>query len=241
MPTLLEKPPAFVVIGGFTEDRRQLEPLAQAIETADGPVAGIDVFGFCEAMEHPEQVQRACRGRRVVTHSAGILAVRRAQPAPASIETWAGPEPLSTYQLVLRALAKTNHHLRRSVTGPERGEHLSVVAANTRDLVRHPRGNLRHIKAIGGFSTLECLRDAHTDGGIKDVRIVSMEEDEFFPPGEYYSHHIERNPGGRGATRQPGRLAQVGLDILANRRHDDVLMWPHQVWADKPKQPSFVV
>lgn len=167
-----------VVIGGFAESERLLEPVGHAICDA-GIAEDADIFVFREAIDAEPVINRATRNQLVVTHSAGIMAIKP-YSAPELLVAFNGPEPRRVGRLVLSALAKSANHVRASVTGPNRSAHLRTFLGNNAELLAHPLGNLSQLKRISQFSTSARL-DKFSGWGWA-VRAVSSENDEFFSP-----------------------------------------------------------
>lgn len=151
-----------LVIGGFTESKRLLEPVAsEAICAGFGHDA--EVLTLRNAMKmDDERLRSLIAGANVITHSAGITAVpdvrTRTSDAelPEELVVIAGPEPRQVSQLVGSANRKTYDHLFGKTIHPRKA-HRRIVAGNAAELIAHPYANFSLIPDISRFSTMDHL------------------------------------------------------------------------------------
>jgi hypothetical protein len=91
-----------VYIGGFGNGRGNAERVADALSNR---YATAEPFTFAYAMDNPDVIRRAVRGADVITHSAGMLALKGTRPE--YIGAIGAPVPMTPAQLVMRSALKT--------------------------------------------------------------------------------------------------------------------------------------
>lgn len=208
-----------IVLGGFTESRRVLEPVAdQAVELHFG--ADAEVLTLRDALYmDSERLRRLMAGQSVIAHSAAVLAVPDAGHAlhaselPQDMSIVAAPEPKPIARLARAATRKTMGHV---FTG---GSHFSaahrrVAAGNTADVIAHPLFNAGLVPEISRFST----RGSLIRGDIAASRRVGyymMSDDEFY--GDPHWRHAN-----------PLQVLQRRGDLVAELAggHDELLTDP---------------
>ncbi len=175
-----------VLVGGFSESQYSLDYVAETAE-AEGFADDFEVLTLREAMGlEDDHLRSILRGGRVLTHSAGVLALPSAQSAssrrelPKELVIVAGPEPRFTDDLRRLAKQKTQYHL-FAPTPHRRRDHLRVVAGNAAELLSHPFASRELVSAIGNFSTTRAIEQrqlAARDG----MASFMMKQDVFYPP-----------------------------------------------------------
>ncbi|HIA91605.1 TPA: hypothetical protein EYO12_00625 [Candidatus Saccharibacteria bacterium] len=193
------------IIGGINTPARSMERVLDELIDADLATDG-QAFSFREAMNNPDLIKRAAAGNTVVAHSAGLLAVT-SEMRPAHVEAIAGPEPRSFGRLIVGAVKLSLNHARNSGLSEQGQRHLHLNAEKGLELATHTYGNLRHMKAIGSFSTFEILREMAEAG--QSVGSVLMDADEFFPIATIQPRYEE---AAFSRTPVPYAIAEGGHD-----------------------------
>jgi hypothetical protein len=211
-----------LVVGGFTESKRLLEPVADA---AVKQQLGYDatVMTLSEARKTDEEsLRRAMAGANVLTHSAGLLAVPDARKRvddselPNKLIVVAGPEPRKIPQLEGRALQKTFAHI-FGETAHARNAHVGIVAGNIAELVAHPLINLSLATPISHFSTMKRL-DSEQAAAVGQVASFMMKDDEYYANPDWLNYTVLQHLQSRGCI----------VDELPGR-HDELLLAPSAV------------
>lgn len=171
-----------VIVGGFAEGKRLLEPVGHAV-CAAGLAEDADIFAFRDAIENDEKLHRAASRQLTITHAAGIMAIYPAVQMEMLI-AYNGPEPRGMGRLIIAALAKSANHLSDAVVGPHRYAHLRTFLGNNAELITHPLANLRQMRAISRFSTVNRLGlISKIEGRHAVVKAIATDKDEFFGAG----------------------------------------------------------
>ncbi len=173
-----------LVLGGFTESKGLLEPVADAaIRHGFGGDAEVMTLGVAAKM-HESRLRHMISGMNVITHSAGVVVMPDARNTvsdrelPEDVIIIAGPEPRNHAYLSAAAKRKTFEH----IVGPtrhRRAAHLRVVAGNAAELTRHAPTNRRLLPAIGKFSTVSQLGSERIAANGRLVSFM-MDEDGFY-------------------------------------------------------------
>ncbi len=128
-------------IGGFGNGQASAEKVAEALTRSHFEDA--DTLTFSKAYAHPEVVERIAQDIEVVTHSAGMMAVRSALPK--KIHAFNAPLPTTRRQYIARTIRKSNHMHKRG-RGIQTEDDLAAVRHYERssagEFLAHPLGNL---------------------------------------------------------------------------------------------------
>jgi len=147
-------------IGGFGNGQASADKVAKALTSSHFEDA--DALTFSKAYSHPEVVERIARGIVVVTHSAGMMAVRMAQPE--KLHAFNPPLPTTRRQYVARTLRKSNNMHKRG-RGIQTEEDIAALRQYERssagEFLAHPLGNL------GPFLKGEISRFDAVDAAVK--------------------------------------------------------------------------
>lgn len=174
-----------LVMGGFTESRRALEPVADAA-VSQGFGEDADIMTLREAnMMDVERLRARMAGSNAVAHSAAVMMTPDARQRisdnelPKNFIIIAAPEPRGIVGLARAAVKKTANHV-IGVTESPRSAHMRVVAGNTAELLAHPLTNIGLLAPdIARFSTLDRLEAGHIAAEDR-VGYFPMAEDEFY-------------------------------------------------------------
>ncbi len=175
-----------VYIGGFGNGRSSAKRVCESIASLpDFDETQVKGFTFSEAMKNPEELRRESKGAQYfLTHSAGFLALARAEIKPIYLEVHAAPIPSSVSKLLLRTLNKTvRMHLPGA--GLQRPSDISRIiewdASSIAEFSTHPSGNFRYLKHIAEFNAFEVFDDLkdHVDGGL-----IYYDKDAYFKRDE---------------------------------------------------------
>ena len=198
-----------LLVGGFASSERQTQRVADVLAARqDEDFAAIS---FREAMVDRERLERMARGADVVTHSAGMLAIRGAKPE--SITAIAPPVPVWAPLLAARAIASG---LQFAATDTRRCADDKEVAKCVEDaaleLALHLPDNVRWLWDIAGFDALKAGVEAQ-EAGIS-TGIAFMTKDKLFQPSAHRLQWARR----------------LGLKVVAvSGTHEDFLQRPRSV------------
>lgn len=202
-----------VYIGGFGNGRSCAEGVASALEDYYENVE--EPFTFSEAIKDPEKIRKAVERASVVTHSAGLLAIRGTWPE--SIQAFNPPLPTSRSRLVIRTLAKTTH-LHTPGRGIKRGSDIKAVAqfdaSSVAELAVHPVANLGNLGKISKFNAVKELMDAQE--AYIPSELIYTDDDDYFKLS-WLSEMTAKSANVR-VTRLPGE-------------HDELILRPAQTLA----------
>lgn len=168
-----------VLVGGFMTSEISLGPVINEMER-QGVADEFACFCFPDVMddEVAEDLRKAVDRALVVTHSAGIMAIRT-DMQPESLVACAGPTPRNVGRLLLGAAAKTVEDAWLIATDSNRVNRARVLADNVWQAAVNWPPHLPHIARVSRFSTANHIANAR-DGGV-DGRIIMMDRDRFFP------------------------------------------------------------
>lgn len=207
-----------LIIGGFTESRRLLEPVAEeAIEQGLGHDA--EVLTLRDAVKiDDERLRRLAAGMNIITHSAGITAVPDARQRsvdselPNGLVVIAGPEPRSVGRLVRSASRKTYNHIFGGTAYPHRA-HMRVVVGNAAELAAHPFVNFSLVPNISGFSTMNRLYMGQA-AAIGRLGNFMMADDVFYANPRWREYAVPQSLQRNGCVI--GELAGSHDELLLN-------------------------
>jgi hypothetical protein len=197
-----------VYIGGFGNGKSCAEYVASAL---DRYYEDVDLFTFSEAMASPDDVRKAVHGVNVVTHSAGMLAVKGTRPN--RIDAFSPPLPTTIPRLLARTGLKT---VRMHTPGIGLRSVGDIPAVNrydrsvTAELLTHPEGNFGRLGAISQFDAVRTAISAQESG----IRTSLT-----YTTGDEYYHLSEE--GGIAAT-----IAGVSLVTTLSGVHDELVLRP---------------
>lgn len=204
-----------VYIGGFGNGRACAERVSDALGQH---YEDVYPFTFREAMNDTERVRCAVKNVDVLTHSAGMLAVRDTQPR--LVAAFNAPVGGFTTQtaLVARSVIKTTRmHL--PGVGIRSMEDAKAVAAYDLsagiELALHAKENLRHLGAIASFDSIQTAYAAQRSG--VPVHLMHTTGDEYFP----WSHQDMAYAENSGVT-----VVGLGSGI-----HDELIIRPESTLA----------
>ncbi len=169
-----------LIMGGFTESKRMLEPVAdEAVRQGFGDDADVITLRQAARMEY-EHLRKRMAGKNVVSHSAGVITVPDARQRihdselPENFIIIAAPEPRGIGKLAKAAVKKSFNHM-AGASEHARSLHMRVVGGNTAELLAHPVINLLSmVPDIARFSTLDRLEEG---------RIAASRPGGLFPDG----------------------------------------------------------
>lgn len=174
-----------VLIGGFTETERSLQPVAD--EMIEQQLAGeVEIIEFNEAMDDIQAVGKAVKDLVVYTHSTGIMALR-SEHQPEKVVVYAGPEPMKVHQARGRAVLKTLVHGMQL----HKARNRRMVWESTKSLLTNIKHNRELADEIINFSTLTALK-TFKQNNIEVVTVLS-EDDEFFKPNDAYIRAFDKH------------------------------------------------
>lgn len=166
-----------LLVGGFASSERQIEKVADVLAARqDEEFAAIS---FREAMSDRDRLERMALGAKVITHSAGMMAVRGTKPE--SIAAIAPPVPVRAPFLAARAIASgLEFAVADARRRAEDKEVVECVEDAVSELVLHLHGNLRWLGSIAVFDALKAGVAAEEEG----IRtgIAFMTKDKLFQP-----------------------------------------------------------
>lgn len=198
-----------VLVGGFASGPRQMEKVAHALAVHYDE--DVEAVSFREAMTDSKRVARMTRQADVITHSAGMLAIKGTSPE--SILAVAPPVPVWAPFLAARAMASTTELALHSIVPlcpPDEVD--SCIRDGTAELVLHLEGNLRWLGKIAFFDALQAAKAAQ-EAGIS-TGLALMSHDRLF----------QSNPRKVRAIREAG----VNVVIVPGA-HEDFIKQPHRV------------
>lgn len=169
-----------VYIGGFGNGRGSVERVAEALS---GYYDDVDAFTFSGAMSTPDIICKAVHNVRVVTHSAGMLAI--VGTSPDRIDAFDPPLPSSRLKLLGRTGIKTVRMHTPGIGIRSAGDIAAVNGydcSSTAELIAHPVRNLGSLNAISRFDAVDAAIAARVDG--IDISLVYMDGDEYFQLSE---------------------------------------------------------
>lgn len=215
-----------LIMGGFTESRRALEPVADAaVRQGFGEDADILTLREAHRMDI-ERLRARMAGANVVSHSAGVITVPDARQRlhdselPRNFIMIAAPEPRGMVRLARTAVAKSLNHMLGSTESP-RSAHMRVVAGNTAEVLAHPLVNIGALAPdIAHFSTLDRLVDGQLAAEDR-AGYFPMQDDEF-----YADSWVPRFDASRSV------ISDGGIVLRLAGRHDSLLTDPESVLHD---------
>lgn len=150
-----------VIVGGFASGKKQVEKVAHSLATYhDDDFEGIS---FREAMTDRNRLDRMTKGACVITHSAGMLAMKDMRPA--SIDAIAPPVPVWAPILAAKAIASTAELAAGSCVPWNEADEVSGCLRNgTEELCTHLHANMRWLGHIAAFDALKTGVAAHKAG-----------------------------------------------------------------------------
>lgn len=194
-----------VYIGGFGNGRGNAERVADALASRYDDV---DPFTFAHAMEKPDTIRRAVKGADVITHSAGMLALKDTQPG--YIGAIGAPLPTSVGSLVARSVLKTVRMHTPGIGIRSARDIGCVMAYDLSTIAEYAHNgpqNLKHLRQIARFNAVDTALAAESAG--IQVLLGYNHGDEFFQlsPNET----MRAMAGGVDITHMPGVHDQVIL------------------------------
>lgn len=172
-------------IGGFGNGRRIASRIARSETMERTFPEGVKYCTFAQAMQNPEDIQDAVkRIRNVITHSAGLLALMRAEAYPEYLEAYGAPIPLSAPKLVGRTDVKTLRMVTPGLGIKALKDVPAVLQWNgsaIAELAVHPSANLRHLGAISKFNAFEAVDSIL---GQTEAHLFYNEGDAYYRPDE---------------------------------------------------------
>lgn len=176
--------PDIAVYGGFGSNDYQVNKMCEQISDYTGCEA--EGMSFDGAIGDPERAAELLHDHRVVTHSAGAMAVSMAMTAypdatPENVLAIAPPYPVPAWKLIWRARQILGNEFHASRHDRDLAfANIKQTGALTRELVQHARGNFGEIPAISRFNVFQ-FGSQLAERGI-DTQVAFMEDDEFFSP-----------------------------------------------------------
>lgn len=166
-----------VIVGGFASGKKQVEKVAYSLAAYhDEDFEGIS---FREAMTDRDRLDRITRGARVITHSAGMVAMKDMRPK--SIDAIAPPVPVWAPFLAARAVASTVELAAGNCIPWQEADEVGGCLRNgTEELLVHLHGNMRWLGHIASFNALRAGVAAH-EAGIT-AGLAFMNGDVLFQP-----------------------------------------------------------
>lgn len=201
-----------VLVGGFASGQRQMEKVARSLAVHYDE--DVEAISFREAMTDTIRLERMTRQAEVITHSAGMVAIKGTSPE--SITAIAPPVPVWAPLLAMRAIASTTELALHSVTPwYEPDEVDGCIRDGTAELLLHLEGNMRWMGQIALFDALKTSREAQ-EAGI-GTGLALMSGDRLF---QSHPRKIEE-------TRRAG----VTIAVVSGA-HEDFIKTPHRVLRD---------
>lgn len=215
-----------LVMGGFTESKRVLEPVAEeAVRQGFGEDADILTLRQAATID-VERLRARMAGRNVVLHSAGVMPTPDARQRisdselPKNFIIVAAPEPRGIGRLARAAVTKSVKHMLGRTEDP-REAHMRVVAGNTAELAAHPFANIGSLAPdIANLSTMDRLITGQISAQDR-VGYFPMQDDEF-----YADSWVHRFDDTRNLIRDGGVVRRLA------GRHDDLLIDAPRVLHD---------
>lgn len=208
-----------LVLGGFTESRRLLEPVAEeAVAQGFGDDADVLTLRAAAHMD-VERLRGRMAGKTVISHSAALLPVPDARQSlaagelPEDFVIIAGPEPRPVSKLAGSAIRKTREHF-TGETPHARAAHRRVAASGAVDLMAHLPSNLSLVPDISRFSTLEQIRTGRIAASQR-LGSFAMWYDEFYGDPQWLYKPVQQELRGQGV---------VVAELLGG--HDELLVDP---------------
>jgi hypothetical protein len=203
-----------VYVGGFSGSKAQAEAVSNALSSYYEN--DVEPFTFAETMKRPEIVRKACIKTAVVTHSAGMLALRESGGSPIEIHAFAPPLPFTLRQIAARTIVKTmqmnaNVH---SMTDAGRVARFNLAAMS--ELTAHPFVSFGNLPKIAKFDAVEAANAAQASG--IDTSLAYGSLDKYF---QITPDNIET-----------AVAAGVNVIILEDGVHDDLVLHPEKTLHD---------
>jgi len=166
-----------VIVGGFASGSKQVEKVARSLAAYhDDDFEGIS---FREAMTDRDKLDRMTRGAHVVTHSAGMVAMKDMQPD--SIDAIAPPVPVWAPLLAAKAITSTLELAAGNcIPWHEDDEVEGCLRNGAEELCMHLHGNMKWLDRISAFNALRAGVAAHETG--IEVGVAFMSGDILFQP-----------------------------------------------------------
>jgi hypothetical protein len=176
--------------------------------------ANADYFTFAQAMEYPDRVAKAAKGKDVVTHSSGFMAI----PEIGEISRIGGfnaPLPRSRQHLFRHTASKTMQ-MHEPMYGLEPRDVHRYERSSVAETIAHPFANLGRIGAIAGFNAIEKAASA-VQAGIPVDLAYTAHDHYYWPSAEQI---------------QEADIAGIGLRILSGTSgiHDALLVDTQKTW-----------
>ncbi len=201
-----------VYIGGFGGNHLTADEVARAA-VDDGYYGDVDRFTFGYAMDNPDRIRRAVDGVDVITHSAGMLALRGTMPD--TIAAFNAPVPTPVSRLVSRTFLKMARMWTPGI-GIKSPRQLAEATQLTMDSMiemgTHPKANLRYLPEITRFNGPELAADFSSWGVATDL--VYTDNDTYFQMPSGVEPMLDN--------------ARVGLVRLPGE-HDELVLRPERV------------
>ena len=194
-----------VYIGGFGNGKTLARGVGGAL-VEGGHYEDEDHFTLSWAIDNPEKVARAVDGVDVLTHSAGLLAVRGTKPK--TIRAVGAPLPSSIPNLMYCAAKKTARMTGHSLTGLDSFKAVnSYNGSSIGELTLHPVGNLKLLRQISNTDAIDFAKSAKVAG--IPTWLIYNEHDDFFPIRE--REHVLAGAVGISLEMIPGQHDQLPL------------------------------
>jgi hypothetical protein len=159
-----------VLVGGFASGKRQMEKVARSLAVHYDE--DVEAISFREAMTETQRLERMTRHADVITHSAGMVAIKGMNPE--SIVAIAPPVPVWAPFLAARAIASTTELALHSIlplVPPDEVD--SCLRDGTAELALHLEGNLRWMGRIAFFDALRASKEARAAGIVTGLALMS--------------------------------------------------------------------
>ncbi len=201
-----------VIVGGFASSESHMKSVLNTLsENLDEEIYGIT---FINAIRNPELAEKFVHDAHVLTHSAGMFAIR--DTSPRTITAVAPPLPTAPLSLVKRA-GKSGVGLMASslISQDRRLSVRDVGVATARAFLEHPVGHVRSIGDIAVFNAIDAAIAAK-EAGVR-TRLAFMDQDKFFQP----------------TPQDTQRAHQFGISVLRLKgHHDEFLINPYETYVE---------
>jgi hypothetical protein len=199
-----------VIVGGFASGKKQVEKVAHSLAAYHD--ADFEGISFREAMTNRNRLDRMTRDANVITHSAGMVAIKDMRPR--SIDAMAPPVPVWAPLLAARAIASTAELAAVSWMPWQGVEVEGCLRDGTEELCAHFHGNLRWLGRISSFNSLQAGVAAQ-EAGIR-TGLAFMNRDVLFQPDKH----------------QVARARKMGLRVVTVAgTHEDFIRRPVGVFS----------
>lgn len=213
-----------LVMGGFTESRRVLEPVAdEAVKQHFGDDADVLTLRGAMNMDY-ERLRKLMAGRRVILHSAAIMPVPDAtqrvsdRELPEELVVVAAPEPRPIHTLAVSAIKKTGAHLFRD--SYDRRASRRVARGNVAESAAHPIVTLSLVPDISLYSARAELVTGRV-AAERRLGYFLMSDDEFYADPSW---------GQQGLLYTLDERGHTVAELFGG--HDELLIDPEGVLRD---------